>query len=178
MSEKMDRIYYRVEPDSPVMAVIQKAYGSHRAFTRAMTALRKEIKASEVWITGGIQFCGARFSGELPPGWRMNAKYAVPDKRNKIGKELSRKIESLPRAMDSWDFSHAMNKEFPANEKGNSGFFHWGDGQVSFTSWGKYGDAYVLSVPAGCRVNLEGCTELKMSEYWQLKESAKKGRAA
>lgn len=165
------RVYYSVTAYSPVMAVIQRALNAMRQFHQAADALQKELGAKTLWTRGNVRVCGAVFPGDLPEGWRQGPAYALPDKRSAAGKEWDRRLKSLPRGIDPMDFAAmmttALNAEYAYHDVEAS--------RMCWTTFERYGEVYVLSVPAACRVNPPGCVELKMSEYWKLKESIQEG---
>jgi hypothetical protein len=164
---KIDRKYYRVHPDSPVMAVLKRATEQQRVFIDAMKALDAEFGGS-TWTTNNARFAGIQFPGEPPHGWRKlkDRKYAVPNKRIKAGRDLDWRFHALPIGVDAWIFAGMLQKEFGRK------FEHWGDGVIALPSAQKFGDVQVLGVPLPVAGEIPGCEELKMSEYWQLREAA------
>lgn len=167
-----DRIYYKVWANSPVMAVIQQAEAIIRRFRKAMDALEAEFAAeypgSSVWVWNYCQFVGITFPGKLPPGWRQGREYAVPDMRIKAGRALAARLKDLPKGIEARKFSamlsSALGEAYTAWNVDDRCTVMW----TVYEHWGKNG--YILSVPAACRVTPPGCRELKMSEYWKIRE--------
>ena len=169
------RVYFRIDIDSPVMEVIKDAEAKQREFLASMDTLKREFGA-EVWTWENAQFCGLQFARgtPLPDGWRLTEKreYAIPNQRTKRGKELAKRFKDLPRGVDAWRFSLLLESKFEID------YTYHADRMLMFTVYEKYGETYVLSVPVGCLVTPPGCTELKMSEYWELVEEGKNGKVA
>jgi hypothetical protein len=161
---RRERIFYLVEPDSPVMNVIERAVEKQRAFQKALRAYQTEIGAKSIWTTNESRFAGAVFEDEPPAGWRRLQKYCVPDKRTKAGKVVAVRVSSLPRGVDAWGFSNMLTAALKAE------YTHHASGYITWTVYEQYGKTYVLSVPLGLKCTPPGCRELKMSEYWQLRE--------
>ena len=168
----VERCYYRIQPDSPVMAVIQQALEKQREFRTAVEGLQKELPGAVVWTQNSTIVCGAQFTGDLPPGWRQGPKrYAVPNKRTSEGRALDRRLKALPRGVDAMAFATLMTANL-------SGLYeYYGDDRIAWTTYQKYGDVYILSVPVGCKVHPPACDELKMSEYWAIREQAEVARS-
>jgi hypothetical protein len=168
-----DRTYYLVLPNSPVLSVIAAANERHKAFRLACEAFAGEFGAKRWYTTQSwdMRFLGLAFEGEPAEGWRQNKRkvYSIPDSRTKLGKEIKKRMDALPRGVAAATFSNRLSEALPAKH----GYTHWGDGSVSWASFERIGDQYLLSVPTGCKADPPGCRELKTSEYWQLIESAK-----
>lgn len=159
----MDRTYFLIGTDSSVMHVVQKHMKRHKEFQSAIEAFKVKHGADSLYTYGNTSIAGLRFDRELPKGWkRRQDGMCVPDARCKLGKEIKLEMKELPHGFDHWTFSSDLGESY----------LHFGGGQVHFSTLGQFGDKYVLGVPAACRVNPEGCTELKMSEYWQIREAA------
>lgn len=162
-----ERNYYLVDKDSPVMGVIEKAVGYQRAFHGFLESLKKEFGACDVMTYSHARLAGLVFDGEIPNGWRQKAgeKFCVPDARSKTGREIKKR--TYPIGVDAWRFSDMLGR----------GYSPYAEGHVYLTTYERYGDTYVLSVPVQCEVEPEGCTLLKMSEYWRIVEDAKEKAA-
>lgn len=159
----MERRYYRVN-EGPVMDVINSACGIQKEFADVVRALRAEFGA-DVWVSNNSRFIGLSFPGDLPAGWRKSKQYAVPDKRVKAGRELDKRFRALPRGMDAVRFTGLISGAL------GEPYDHYDNHVIGWTIYQKFGDTWILSVPAGCKVTPPNCDELKMSEYWALKES-------
>lgn len=162
-----DRRFYRVG-DGPVMDVIREAERGHKAFLETLELLAKEF-GGDAWVIGSRWFAGIAFHGHVPAGWRKpkSKEYSVPDKRVKAGRDLDARFRKLPQGVDGRSFSSMLHCA------GLGDFMHWGGGFVRWTTFERFGDTTILSVPAQCNVEPPNCTELKMSEYWAIRESAK-----
>ena len=159
----MDGTYYTVSDGSPVMTVIREFEQKYREFRDAVEAMRVKHGAKEAFTYGRRGFAGLKFEGETPKGWRKrNDGICVPDSRCKAGKQIKKEVRNMPSGWDAWTFSSALGE----------GFIYFGDGAAWFSAAMKFGDKYVLRVPSASKVVPEGCTELKMSEYWALREAA------
>jgi len=158
----MDTTYFLIAPESPVMLVVHEFEEKQRQFGEAIIGIRDKYGAKEVHAYGRRSFAGLKFDGNIPKGWRQRKDgISVPDTRTKAGKEVREEVNAIPRGFDPWSFSSALGEAF----------LHFGDGKVYFSTVGQFGDKYVLCVPAPCKVQPEGCTELKTSEYWQIREA-------
>jgi hypothetical protein len=168
-TEKSDRRYYRIEADSPVLEVIRRAFEKQREHSKAMDALREELGVKEIWVGGLLrEFAGVTFPGKLPVGWRKGKTCAVPDKRVKAGRDLAERFNKLPPGISAMSFS-GMLDEF--DQPGS--YSDWDcDSSIQFTTYERHGDVHVLLVPSTRTVTPPGCTLLKTSEYWQIRESA------
>lgn len=159
----MDHRYFLICEDSPVMQVVRKHEEQYKVFCKALEDLRIKYNAKEVLTYGCRSFAGLKFAGEIPKGWRTcQDGRCVPDSRCKIGKEIKKETNALPRGYDEWDLSSDLGE----------GYLYFDAGHVYFSGAAKYGDKYILRVPASCCVMPEGCTKLKMSEYWQIREQS------
>ena len=78
-------------------------------------------------------------------------------------------MRALPQGVAAATFSGMLDEAFNGDSKNS--YTVW-DGLVSWTVYEKLGDQYLLSVPTACKVSPPGCRELKMSEYWKLREEA------
>ena len=77
-------------------------------------------------------------------------------------------MEALPRGVDSWAFS-GMMRDVDSDVEWAS----FGDGCAIFTIYERLGDVVVLSTPTRIGLKaIQGGVELKMSEYWALRERA------
>jgi hypothetical protein len=158
----MDRTHFLIGESSPTMQVVLKHEGQFKVFAESIEAFRKKHGAESALAYGNRSFAGLRFSGQVPKGWRQRQDGAfVPDSRCKDGRGIKKEVDALPRGFDAWTFSSELGESY----------LHFTDGNVHFSTFAKYGDQYVLSVPAVCRAVPEGCTELKMTEYWQIREA-------
>lgn len=171
-----ERIYYRITPDSPVMAVIEEAQEKNRVFMRAAKELQVEFRGSRVRISEAWSqwVSGIQFEGEIPDGWRVRKgeNFARPNKRTKAGRDAAERLKKLPHGVCAAAFTDMLEDAF------KTAYTHHGEGHIAWTAYEKYGDVYVLSVPLGCNVTPPpGCIELKMSEYWSLREKAKESAA-
>jgi hypothetical protein len=176
-----NRAYWLVEPGSPVLEVITAALDKSRAFHKAVDDLAAEFGTDKSYTTTNwqVRFLGLAFDGTPPEGWRANKKkpYATPDTRTKLGREIAKRVNALPPGVAAATFSAMLNDTLGPAETvtGNNSCISWGDDcSISWTGFEKIGSQYVLSVPAACKVSPPGCRELKMSEYWRLKEEAEK----
>lgn len=161
-----DRAYFLVGADSPVMDVVRKHEGLYRHFQKSIAEFQAKHQAQGSFTYGQRSLAGLRFDNELPKGWKLRKDgCAVPDTRCNAGRELKKEFDAVPRGYDSWALSDDLGKEYS----------YWGDGKVYWSTVGKFGEQYVLSVPARCRVAPQGCTELKMSEYWKIREESGAG---
>lgn len=159
----MDGVYYLIGSDSPVMQVVRKHLALLKEFRQAIEALRVKHGAAAVFTHGNRSFAGLKFAGEAPRGWRRREDdLCVPDARLKAGREAKQDVEALPRGYDEWNFAGDLGENY----------LFFGSGHVYFSTFGQYGDKFVLRVPAACQVKPEGCTDLKMSEYWKIREDA------
>lgn len=159
----MDGRFFLVESDSPLMTVIGKHEQKWKAFSAAVEEFRIRHGADGAFTYGRHGFAGLQFKGDAPEGWRKRQDgMAVPNTRCKAGRALKKEIDALPHGFDAWTFSDELGE----------GYTHWWDGKIYFSTVGQYGDKYVLRVPAPCQVKPDGCTELKTSEYWQIREAA------
>lgn len=161
-----ERIYYRVNEDSPVMAVIRDVRAIDDEFRKAAKGLQEEHPGCEVCTSGRQAFSGIKFPGKPPVGWRQGKEHAYPDRRTKAGREIAKRFESLPHGVDSWRFSGMLSKALGGQWE------YWGDGHVYFPTLEKVGGEYVISVPAASKITPPGCTELRMSEYCNMREAA------
>jgi hypothetical protein len=176
-----ERIYYLVGDGSPVMEVIQQAISIEKRYHTAIRALQGEFPGCEVWVNSWHEVTGIGFKGPVPAGWRKLKTHWVPDRRTIAGKRVAARLDSLPKGVSAMRFSSMLSGEMYRRKliSAKHEFTHHGDGQISFSIFEKYGNSYVLSVPLGCKLPaMPGCTELKMSEYWQIKESVKEQGAA
>jgi hypothetical protein len=166
-----NRTYFSVGRASPVMKVIQEAIETERAHKKAVWAFADEFGAPRIHRTTNwsIQLRGLLFDGEPPKGWRVNVrkKCATPDERTKAGREIAKRMRALPVGVSAATFSSMLDEVLPL-----SSHTHWGDDTVSWSTFEQYGSKFVLSVPTACGISPPGCRELKMSEYWKIREGA------
>jgi hypothetical protein len=159
----MDRTHFLISEDSHTMQVVLKHQAKFKEFAEAIEAFRKKHGAELALAYGNRSFAGLQFSGEIPKGWRKRQDgTCVPDSRCREGREIKKEVIKLPSGFDPWTFSSELGESY----------LHFTDGHVYFSTFANCGGKYVLSVPAACRVEPEGCTELKMSEYWKIREEA------
>jgi len=167
-----DRIYFLVGADSPVLEVIDAALALDRVYQKAVWAFAREFGCEKIYVTQQwqVRLLGLAFEGDIPPGWRLNARkgYSTPDSRTKEGKEIGVRMKALPHGVSAQRFSSMLDEKIGQPKKS---YTHWEDG-VSWTVFEKHGSQYVLSVPAASKVSPPGCRELKMSEYWKIREAA------
>jgi hypothetical protein len=163
----MDGTYYIVGEESPAMAVIRQFEQKQREFNDAVEAFRVKYGATQAFTYGVRGFAGLKFSGEPPKGWRERKDgICTPDTRSKIGKLIKDEVRNLPPGFDAWTFSSSLG----------DGAIYFGEGKAYFSGVAKYGEQYVLRIPAASRFIPAGCTELKMSEYWKIREDAGEAR--
>ena len=171
-----DRIYWLVEAESPVLAVIEEANRQHRAYWAAARAFAKEFGTNRCMEFSGWQVYlgGLVFDGEPPEGWRLKPgkKYCVPD-RTKVGRAIGERMRALPKDAS---FSDLMNSRLCPQKNRCDGYICFGPQTVSFTDFERIGESYVLSTPARCTLIPPGCKELKVSEYYKLREDAGLGK--
>ncbi|HWR52942.1 MAG TPA: hypothetical protein VN428_17660 [Bryobacteraceae bacterium] len=163
--EKIQRTHFLVGEGSPVLTVIEQASERLQVFSDAVKNLKAEF-GGDVWSADNSQFLGIAFPGELPRGWRQSRQYAVPDKRIKAGRELAKRFASFPVGVNARIFSGMLSRELKQE------FEYFGGGVIAWTGCEKYGDTYILSVPAELPTKPPGCRELKMSEYWRIREQS------
>ena len=160
----MDRVYYLVADSCPLMPKIRAAVDQELAYREAASAFARSF-GTERWMKNGGQLLGLIFDGPAPAGWRQSRDYWVPDQRTKEGRSIKRQIDKLPHGFDAWTFSADLGEDFLIYD-GNS---------IHFSGIGKFGEQIILTVPVKpgtSRATPEGCTELKMSEYWALREAS------
>jgi hypothetical protein len=144
------------------MKVVKEFDDKHRAFGKALLALRDKYAASAVYANS--TFAGLKFKGQVPRGWnRRKDGLCVPNTRTKAGKAARAEVDALPAGFDAWSFSVALGKEFLNFTDKNV---------VHFSTYGRYGDKFVLCVPGACAVHPQGCVELKKSEFLKIVEDA------
>lgn len=162
-----DRVYWRIAKKSPVMKVITEALAIQNVFQKAMKTLKEEFKASGIMAIDNAAFSGLLFDEAPIPGmWRKVKGKFVADYRTKAGRELRTRLESLPQGVDARRFSNMLGRALKLD------FEYFADHCVMWTVYEHHGDAYVLSVPLGLGIKaIPGCKELKMSEYWKLREA-------
>lgn len=120
--------------------------------------------------------------GKIPVGWRRSSEihrkhvapdggvFAVPDgKQRATYKALKQELRNIPSLPDCWSFTSRL---------GYAGQLH--GMSMMLCSFEKIGDTFVLSVPDRGNSDPEknkfvppDCKELKMSEYWAMKEGVK-----
>lgn len=165
-----ERSYWLIRKSSPVMKVIGEALSQQRVFEKAMNAIKVEFDASDLLVWkgwAGTTFSGLVFKGAAPDGWRKSKACFKPDGRRKEGRELIKRFDALPRGIEPPAFSSMLTKAMDID------FTFWGDGGVSWTIYEHHGASYILSVPASLKITaIPGCVELKMSDYWKLREKA------
>ena len=162
-----DRTYYIVPDDHPIMGQIKAYQQSHIGFQNACRDFaEKHSGRRDFWQTGDC-FKGLQFDGEAPPGWghkQGDPKGCyTPYGKSEAAYALRKEINALPKGMSNWEFESYF------------GGYHVNQGGiVSFTSFEQVGDKVIVGVPARPKmpVVLEGCIELKMSEYYTLKAAA------
>ena len=168
-----DRTYFRVSETSPVREVINAANEIHKQFHDACGAFAAEFGAKKWYTTQSwhVFMLGLVFEGKIPDGWRIkkNKAYATADTKTKAGKEIKKKLDELPHGVSGAWISDELNKKIPNKPEGYS---HWGAATVSWSSFELVGKLYILSVPSVCKASPPGCRELKMSEYWKIREKA------
>jgi hypothetical protein len=163
-----EHIYYLAGPGSPALAVINEAISIREARMEIVEAFRKEIGADHLYVRGDGSgyFVGVAFSDSgAPEGWRFNGEYHVPNKRSKVGKAIARRLEQFPTGVDGFTFTSMLE-----SATGHA-YMVWKDNTCAWATFGVFQDKVILSVPAGT-VPPEGCTELKVSEYYRIVEDA------
>jgi hypothetical protein len=169
------RTYFRVDAESPVMRVVEDAESRGAAFADHCRSFEREYPGVKVWTWDNARMSGLEFpeGGALPDGWRFSVKrgYAVPDQRTKDGRALKKRMDSVV-GVDAMTFSQMLSRALSAQ------FECHVPGRIMWTVYERHGDAVVLSVPLACNPELPGCTELKMSEYWKLREDGEQERNA
>lgn len=186
-----DRTHYSIREDSPVLKVIEAAIADHDAFRESARAFAREFGAARVMSSSSwtIQVLGLVFDGPPPKGWRNKKDHAVPDGKTKLGRDIKRRMRELPLGVSAMTFSSMLHEEL-GKKYGGDGFTHWADNKVYWSCFERFEtkrpgqSGYVVGIPTACRVgdgDIPGAEELKMSEYWALKEAdeaAKKADAA
>ncbi len=163
--------HYLVSPESPVMKVIEEAKAVVRAFREGVEAFRKElpegsrVRGVEDCYVSGVNFPG----GEHPYGWRYNSRRhcAVPNQRIKAGKLIQQRIDAIPRGLGAFEFERMLGRVLGRDCVYDDERHHWWS-----CGFEKIGEDYVLSAPAALNLAPPGCTELRMSEYWRMREAA------
>jgi len=163
--------YWVVDSISPVMAVINEGIRLRKEFREACRTLEQKYPGAKIWAAENSRVVGIEFSNGVPDGWRdgKRKQYAVPNKKTKLGEEIASQLAQLPKALDAWTFSQRLNR----NLKGD--YTHWADDHVYFSYPEKIGEAWVLCIPIGCKVEPPGCRQIKTSEYWRMKEECPDG---
>ncbi|KGM44463.1 hypothetical protein JY97_00510 [Alkalispirochaeta odontotermitis] len=176
----VERIYYMTFGDSEQKCI--DLAEQHGAFSTLFQEWAEGYGALGSWsgnIVGGII---VERSNELPYGWRdsghsnnANHLWLAPNKRTKKGKEIAAEMQDLPRPFHS----SAISRAFDAGE-----FISVSGGQttISYLHFEKLCGKYILSVPVNAYRDFDrteindfvppDATELKMSEYYALKEKA------
>jgi hypothetical protein len=171
MTDDKTRIYFLVDPASPVMDAVKAVRLKRKVFDGHMSELQKEFKAKNVWYRGEW-ILGLEFEGEVPAPFKKKAgeKYCIPD-RTSAGRAMKKRLESI-RDFSWFQFSSDLSKD-------DDDCFDAVVGHTwMYASFGNFGDKVILSVPAAAKVIKNnklpaGLTELKMSEYWAIKEKEK-----
>ena len=164
-----DTTHFLVPQDSPVMAVLNVQVAKRTACFEASSRLQTKYGATHTYFSpfGRVLGFALPDGAKLPEGWRWEPKFGgviVPDKRSKVGKQAAQELKELPQSISGWslgdDLTEALGEEYV-----------WrGDSRWLTPGYEKLGDTWVLTVPSKCRVSPPGCVELKMSEYYALKE--------
>jgi hypothetical protein len=156
-------IHYRVGVDSSVMKAINECRDQHARFFAAAEVFQTEHNARAFVIEERSRLCGLEFEGEAPEGWRTKTgeAWCVPDTRTKTGRAIKREMAMLPEGDNPARFSDMLGREYT----------HDDDRYTAWSSFCIYDDAVILSVPAACKAKPEGCTELKMSEFYRITET-------
>jgi hypothetical protein len=164
-----DHTFYLVGPDAPALIVINEAIATRQTRADLLQAFKNEQGADHLYVQGERgEFYGVSFAEgtEIPAGWRPGDRYYVPAKRTKAGKAIVQILEQIPHGVDSLGFTGMLERSTTQTFTkwvGNSMFWAWFELHL---------DKVVLGVPNGSDVPA-GCTELKMSEYYQILEEAK-----
>lgn len=132
----------------------------------ARQALCKEYGASKCLGTEH-SVSALLFEGKPPEGWRLRPGrpydcYLPP--KGALGKALRARMADLPLA--SWeDFSHALNCNGVLGGSAGGGFC------IRVLMYEQIGETMILHVPKESKWQPpEGCTPIKVSEYFQIKE--------
>jgi hypothetical protein len=65
------------------------------ALARAGLNDRKVYRSTNSWSYGAVRGIAIDDGAEVPRGWRMTTRYAVPDKRIKAGKEIAATLDAI-----------------------------------------------------------------------------------
>lgn len=169
-----ERIYFLIDATSPVMDVIRQALEIQKEFESSGRAFMHEWGVTECMLSGNDRLIGLVFKADPNPMvWRKKKDYWVPNSRSKAGRELQNQLRDLPRGVDPMRFSSMVSAKVQKD------MTYCGGGYIAWTIYHEYGEHHVLSVPSDCKISeLPGCRELKMSEYWKIREEAVEREAA
>lgn len=155
------------------MTVIRDAEQKHVAYKKAIWKFADDFGSKQIMTTTAwqVHLLGLVFPEKPPDGWRLDQRkgYCVPALKSPEGRVIAERMKALPMGLSACKFSAMMDESTKA--KGRS-YSVWEGNGVSWTAFEKIGNRYVLSVPAACKISPPGCKELRMSEYWKLREKA------
>jgi len=170
-----------------------------KSWTDATDAIRAYVEATRAVLEaaglGGYQvyrdshgwrpghFAGLAIpDGEKPPaGWRMTARYAVPDKRTKAGRQAEAALAAVKHPGDPLLKLAGM---MPDAENGNGAFVSPAvrlleDGTTVYVGWPACPEGRQSFLgPRGVTVDLDRWERIPLSTYWLAFEAADAAKAA
>lgn len=171
---EQDRIYYRVN-GGEALAIIETFCADQQAVADSWRAFAAKHGAK--LYRHDLSLRGLIFDGDPPEGWFpavvFPSNVCVPNRRTKLGREIAENLSSLPRKLSGRDLAARL---------GGGEALLRAAGKLMWPGFEKIGNAYVLSMP----IDEDGshcapppdCTQLKMSEYWALKEAVEEAKMA
>lgn len=163
----LDRRYFKVTGGA-VQKAIDEFLILRNQHIDAQQAFLKEVGGQQTYGNERV-VAGIFFKDGVPEGWRRerNHGYCVPAGRTPEAKALRARMRNLPCA---------GAEKFTDIVLGTPSVFRFMEGlAIGWMGFEKIGDTMILSVPKVSSNPWEPpdefCSELKMSEYWQLKES-------
>ncbi len=160
-------IPYRVAPGETVETLIQQFQKDREQTVAKRDALFKKYGAKNGW--GSDRGLTALvFEGSPPAGWQNHKGIAHRPPKGTAGKEIRKEL-AASTILGASDFSNLVACG-PTMGMSGGGFC------IRYAFYQKLGETYVILVPDDNKSwSYPGCTEMKLSEYFALKEAAGEG---
>ena len=185
-----NRIAFLATPGGKTEQLVRDIMRERQAAQDARIAYFKSKGADNLWASEGCVSGLVVKADKIPPGWRRDAKtgtladgeiVVVPDGKQKATyKPLTFELRALPSLPGTHAFTSRLGADCVCTANPH------GRGMVMlFCSFEFVGDKVIVSIPkpgegssmlrAGDKPDKQfippDCTQLKMSEYWALKET-------
>ena len=146
---------------------VRKFFEARSAAISSAQALAAEVGGTGPAVSWAM--VGVFFEGSAPDGWTSKgvsmdgAKYYMPLRRSKAGKELCKRMATI-RVPSAADLHSQFTKDGGhLSQMGSQMAIHYISAEIIKGS-------VVISVPEGMDYTPPDSAPLKMSEYWALKE--------